>query len=789
MIKLKKLLKGALVLGLVTCAGVFTGCSIFKEESTSTTTEVTTPEDSGGNSGENTPAKAFYIDQTYSALIKEDSGVQPVSVSATATTTGESTTNSRYLDYEKDVVSIKLKENGTAYLIKDLVVYTGAYSVVETNDETTINLIVADIDDNVCRLSVKVTEDEAVISESSNTDLFDNEKVTLKAVEDELFDNGLYVGINYESGGFTLKISDDEIYSSDGVESAGKIVVERVGNNLIYIGGYETNLFFVEKKGEHTEEFVEEFGDLEYVIYFVEDEGGRNNRYYDRKANADDVTLKITEKTTFTTTKLFTEVWDDGMLEESYENVNMQLTLNTNNTVDFKVTGNEKYNVTTTGKWYNIAGRLKSCQGVLVVLNDKSFFDGYFSLGTYIEDDEVGVTLADFKFYASSAMGEVGGIRYNIYWTPEAEKEQLYYMDESYIDKIYTHSMSWNTPIEIALKLKEDGTVYFMYNEEFYTGTYQDNEGIITLTLNNGEYILKIDKAFFVYNDESSPNDLLDDESNWGKYLNKKYYTDITIDNGLYVSVDSDASTEPGAYIRKISDNDIYGKDNVMEASKFEIVDQLAEWLIVKYNKDRAGEDYDFELWGIERKGEHTEEFVEEYGDLDYVIYNLEKEASGNNRYYYRKATANDITLKVTEKTTFTATKLFKHESGFDNALGMYVYNYSYEDVNMQLTINTNNTVKLVITGNEKYNLTTTGKWYNIGCGTAQGLLIILEDKTLFNGYFTIGVDDDDNITLEHLLTDDAYSSIDTDENTIYEIGWIPTTENDLKTEYDAYNS
>ena len=68
-------------------------------------------------------------------------------------------------------------------------------------------------------------------------------------------------------------------------------------------------------------------------------------------------------------------------------------------------------------------------------------------------------------------------------------------------------------------------------------------------------------------------------------------------------------------------------------------------------------------------------------------------------------------------------------------------------------------------------------------------MLIILEDKSLFNGYFAIGVDDDDSITLEHLLTDDAYSRIDINDDTMYEIGWISETEEKLKTEYDAYNS
>ncbi len=834
MIKLKNLLKGVLVFALVTCAGVFTGCSIFKDDKDTTpSTEVTTPDDNTGgdnSSGDNTPTKAFYVDQTYSALVKDSAEVQPVNVSATATTTGESTSNSRYLDFEKDVVSIKLKEGGVAYLIKDLKVYTGAYSVAENDGETIISLIVADIHDNVCRLTVKATEDEAVISESSNTDLFDNDKVTLKAVEDELFDNGLYIGLGsrtfswgagdyvysdmIEGGAFTYKVSDTEIYSADGMENASKLQVERVGSNLIYISKYdragddgETNLFFVEKKGEHDEEFVEEFGDLDYVIYSVEEEGGRRNRYYDRKATEEDVTLKITEKTTFNATKLFKDVWtgnnEDGWREErSYEDVNMQLTLNTNNTVDFKVTGNEKYNITTTGKWYNIAGRLKHAQGILVTLNDKTFFDGYFTLGNYNENINVGATLDDLKYYASSIINIDANIRYEIGWTAEAEKELFHYYDESYIGKTYAYVTGqtidgkWVEETRSAYKLQADGTVNFIHNEELYVGTWQENgENKLKLNLkhatNSEEYILDVEIGNIgssVRNAESSPKELVD-EGISGYNMSKYYYRDISIDNGLYVSVNSETSTEPGTYIRKLSDSEIYVKDNAMGVSKLEIVDHLGNCLIVKYNQDRAGEDYILYLLGVEYKGEHSEDFIEEYGDLDYVIYSIDEEFNNNYRYYYRKATASDITLQVTEKTTFNAIKLFKHTYGFDNVLGSYVNDYSYEDVNMQLTINTNNTVKLVITGNEKYNVTTTGKWYNIGCGKEQGLLIILEDKSFFNGYFALGVNDDDNITLEHLLTDDAYSCIDVDENTIYEIGWISETEEALKTEYDARNA
>ena len=90
----------------------------------------------------------------------------------------------------------------------------------------------------------------------------------------------------------------------------------------------------------------------------------------------------------------------------------------------------------------------------------------------------------------------------------------------------------------------------------------------------------------------------------------------------------------------------------------------------------------------------------------------------------------------------------------------------------MQLEIKTNGTVTLTITGNEKYNMTTNGKWYNIGQKSAQGLLIVLDNKDFFNGYFAIGTYDDDDITIQHFLEDEVTSDIDTTDSITYEIGW-----------------
>lgn len=421
----KNLLKGVALGGIVLGATtMFAGCNIFEKD----------------KDEDKLPA---YINQTYSAVVSEPSvesqilGGEPLACAAANE------------DWEKDVVSVKLKENNKAYLVHNLMAYQGTWA--ENKDTTELDFYITIVDDeDEYAIEMVVDGDSTTIKDKiGSQELIGSEPIELGKENDILFENGLYVGLgsrtkpwnsdeyeytnNIEDGTYTYKISDNEIYSSDDVCAANTLSVECIGEQLIYHSNYdragedgETNLFFVEKKGEHSQEFVDVFGDLDYVIYSVEYEGGDFNRYYETKATSTTTTLKITQDITFNATKIFKDEWvvtnpvtNSGRSEYTYENVNMQLEIKTDGTAKLTVSGNEKYNITTSGKWH-VVGQ-KSSQGLLILLDNKDFFDGYFALGTY-DDDNITIEhlLTD---EVTSSVSATDNIDYEIGWNEESELE------------------------------------------------------------------------------------------------------------------------------------------------------------------------------------------------------------------------------------------------------------------------------------------------------------------------------------------------------------------------------
>lgn len=324
---------------------------------------------------------------------------------------------------EYEILSIKLMENHKAYLIANGKPYLGTYTVSETNEnEITLTVMEEVLDENYDeqlverKFKIFIGENNASINDlNEESSILKADSIQLNEQNDFTFENGLYSHVagcpghrpcykvefgGTESSGYTLKLSDDEIYTSDSVYYSYAMGVEAVGNVLVYTryADYkkeipvETNLFFVEKKGEHDEEFVELLGDLDYVIYHLEDEGDINpSRYYDAKIT--DLPLKITSDITFNATKAYIEsIIFEGDEEDSIEtvNANFSLTLKTDGTVSFVVTGNDDYNINTSGKWYNIG------YGVMIKLDDAKFYDGIFSIGLDLSENNESAILNDF---------------------------------------------------------------------------------------------------------------------------------------------------------------------------------------------------------------------------------------------------------------------------------------------------------------------------------------------------------------------------------------------------------
>lgn len=343
----------------------------------------------------------YYMEQTFSTVLSEKT--QPLSYSPLSNDVFYSRLANDE-DFESNVVSIKLKEDGTAYLIHNLVSYSGTYTVLNDNGATAkIEVLIEYGMDTYC-LEVVANAKETIIKdkEGSKT-LVGTEGIKLTPKDDLLFENGLYRGIGsyhegsyttrIESGSYTYKINDNEIYSSDSLSSVRRLYVEKIGNNLVYKSCqsidcklYRTDLFFVETKGNHSEGFVDTFGDLEYVIYHLENEGSSGiSRYYHSKVN-DSVSNEefLSENLTLKSTniKIYTDATEtDSSLvvysEEKDESVNVKVVIKTDGTLDLLVTENQKYNVSTTGKWYVTDAEYKT---IIAVLEDKSFLGGTFAL-------------------------------------------------------------------------------------------------------------------------------------------------------------------------------------------------------------------------------------------------------------------------------------------------------------------------------------------------------------------------------------------------------------------------
>ena len=231
--KFNNLLKGVALGGVVLGATtLFAGCNIFKEK------------EKGGSS----PA---YINQTYSAIVT-NVGTEPIMRS--------SQTN----DWEKDVVSVKLKENNIAYLVYDLMAYQGTWAENKDTSELDFNITITDDEDEYVVETVIDGESTTIKDKANSQELVGTTPIELGKKSDILFENGLYVGLGsynqnngysteIEAGAYTYKISDNEIYSCDDVCDASKLSVECIGDQLIYTLQYdragddgEINLFFVE---------------------------------------------------------------------------------------------------------------------------------------------------------------------------------------------------------------------------------------------------------------------------------------------------------------------------------------------------------------------------------------------------------------------------------------------------------------------------------------------------------------------------------------------------------------
>ena len=340
----------------------------------------------------------------------------------------------------------------------------------------------------------------------------------------------------------------------------------------------------------------------------------------------------------------------------------------------------------------------------------------------------------------------------------------------------------------VSIKLKDSGDALLVYDLWIYEGTYTASDNNIKITLVEDEDTYKLDMTVSGDNLETATIKDAEDTENaligtTGIVLSAA--EDTLFDNGLYVGIGRyserydtySTDTEGGSYTLKISDDEIYVCDNTREAYAYQI-ERIGNNLVYHVNYDRAGEDGETNLFFVEKKGEHSEDFVEAFGDLDYVIYHCELDG-GLYKYYDVKATDETTTLKITQNVTLSATKLFKTTDK------EYPENdtYTYENVNMQLTLNANGTVSFLITGNEKYNTACSGKWYVIGSGEDQGVLVRLDNDNFFDGYFALGVYvGEGNVTLDDFKSD-ALSRIETTDTTEYKIGWGSSAQADIESE------
>ncbi len=355
---------------------------------------------------------------------------------------------------EKDVLSIKLLEGNKGYLIVNGRAYYGTY-VVDENDENKVtftrtdrkwNGVLQKYETSNHNYSINFGEKSLTINDEGNEENKDikQNSVVLNKKSDFDFKNGLYVSIasyyegEYEaetgSTGYTLKVSDNEIYTADGSDHFNYLDVVTVGDNIVYTYYSDYNksvvgrvdLFFVEKKGNHDAEFVNLVGDLDYVIYSIEDEGGAElSKYFD--APVSEMALKITSDLTMSATAIYVEEFELDTLSKI--TANLSLTIKADGNVTFSITGNDDYNISTSGKWYNINS------GVIVKLDNKNFFGGIFAIGCF--PDSVDETYSKFVSNGRTYLDKVEILeddemttRYEIGWGVESAAELENYFNE-----------------------------------------------------------------------------------------------------------------------------------------------------------------------------------------------------------------------------------------------------------------------------------------------------------------------------------------------------------------------
>lgn len=244
-------------------------------------------------------------------------------------------------------------------------------------------------------LKVNFFDDRAILDDISNDEKLIESSVGLTKENDaDVFVSGLwklklqYVYNNYSfasEDGHILKIDDNTIYGSDTSTDTSIMKFYKIGNKLYYEYterdglSHHYNFFYTEKAGTHCKEINDLgiFGDLIYTV-----EG--SERYYHELVK--DSGLVVGEGLKLSASMMTKDVHEET--SGTLININLSLVLNKNGTAKFTITGDNNFNIDTTGTWYS----LKS--GVLIVTKDKGFYNGYFAvdLKNYVEDGSDGMS-------------------------------------------------------------------------------------------------------------------------------------------------------------------------------------------------------------------------------------------------------------------------------------------------------------------------------------------------------------------------------------------------------------
>ena len=424
----------AAVLVSIFAASLFAGCSKDKNES-------------GNPTPVPTPTPISYVDRTFSNY--GDNSVNQVSVASYPANNFARTVTKN----EEEMVSVKLDAEGNAYLVYDLAAYVGTYTTDSSLDNK-FYLSFTDKEDSSVSYNIEmVASDNSVeLTDTSIEDkLIEGNSLTLGEKEDFVFENGLYLGLGsfsypfgkpngaysdqIEGGSYTYKVSDNEIYSGDSATNVSKLNLIVLANQIIYSVKYdvlgesgETNLFFI---GEHDDAFVEYFGDIDDVIYQVEYEGGKNNRYYFNKIADSDVELRVAEQLTFNSTAIFRSDFENSVYQR--QAINMTLNINVDGSLNLVVSENEDFNGTYTGRWYNISNGL-----IMVFDQQTSLFTNCFTIGTY--PNEYGATnINDLLNIAITEIYYSDSVVFELAWTTLAYNSlngsQFWSVVDSFIEK------------------------------------------------------------------------------------------------------------------------------------------------------------------------------------------------------------------------------------------------------------------------------------------------------------------------------------------------------------------